>query len=96
MEAICSSETSINFQRTTRRYNPEDKTLRMPRAGFICSVSDGKTQVSPVIRSFDLRIFPVLPSFDLQIFPVLRSLYLRIFATKKTYVCKMIFFCKGG
>jgi hypothetical protein len=27
MEAICSSETSVNFQRTARRYNPEDNTL---------------------------------------------------------------------
>jgi hypothetical protein len=26
MEAICSSETSIDFQRTTRRYIPEDRT----------------------------------------------------------------------
>jgi uncharacterized membrane protein YciS (DUF1049 family) len=27
MEAICSSETSIDVQRTTRRYIPEDGTL---------------------------------------------------------------------
>jgi hypothetical protein len=27
MEAICSSETSVDFQRTTRRYIPEDSTL---------------------------------------------------------------------
>jgi hypothetical protein len=27
MEAICSSETSVGFQRTTRRYIPEDNTL---------------------------------------------------------------------
>jgi hypothetical protein len=26
MEAICSSETSIDFKRTTRRYIPEDST----------------------------------------------------------------------
>jgi hypothetical protein len=26
MEAICSSETSADFQRTTRRYIPEDRT----------------------------------------------------------------------
>jgi hypothetical protein len=29
MEAICSSETSIDFQRTARRYIPEDSTLRV-------------------------------------------------------------------
>jgi hypothetical protein len=27
MEAICSSETSVDTQRTTRRYIPEDGTL---------------------------------------------------------------------
>jgi hypothetical protein len=27
MEAICSSETSVDVQRTTRRYIPEDSTL---------------------------------------------------------------------
>jgi hypothetical protein len=27
MEAIYSSETSVDFQRTTRRYTPEDRTL---------------------------------------------------------------------
>jgi hypothetical protein len=27
MEAICSSETSVNFQRTARCYIPEDRTL---------------------------------------------------------------------
>jgi hypothetical protein len=37
MEAICSSESSIDFQRTTRRYIPEDgtphfSTLRMEAA----------------------------------------------------------------
>jgi hypothetical protein len=28
MEAICSSETSVDIQRTTRRYIPEDDTLQ--------------------------------------------------------------------
>jgi hypothetical protein len=31
MEAICSSETSVHFQRTTRRYIPEDGTLHNHR-----------------------------------------------------------------
>jgi hypothetical protein len=31
MEGICSSETSTNFQRATRRYNPEDSTLHNHR-----------------------------------------------------------------
>jgi hypothetical protein len=29
MEAICSSETSVETQRTTRRHIPEDDTLHM-------------------------------------------------------------------
>jgi hypothetical protein len=28
MEAICSSETSVDFQRTTQRYIPEESTLK--------------------------------------------------------------------
>jgi hypothetical protein len=28
MEAICSSEKSVDTQRTTRRYTPEDGTLQ--------------------------------------------------------------------
>jgi hypothetical protein len=35
MEAICSSEMSVNFQRTTRRYIPEDSTLRTDILIFI-------------------------------------------------------------
>jgi hypothetical protein len=31
MEAICSSETSVDFQRTTQRYIPEDITLHNHR-----------------------------------------------------------------
>jgi hypothetical protein len=38
MEAKCSSETSVEFQRTTRRYIPEDNTLHAYtqfKAGFL-------------------------------------------------------------
>jgi hypothetical protein len=31
MERICSSETTVEFQRTTRRYIPEDSTLHNHR-----------------------------------------------------------------
>jgi hypothetical protein len=31
MEATCSSQTSVDFQRTTRRYIPEDRTLHNHR-----------------------------------------------------------------
>jgi hypothetical protein len=44
MEATCSSETSVDFQRTTRRHIPEDTTLHNPllitciHAGFLIVV----------------------------------------------------------
>jgi hypothetical protein len=31
METICSSETSVDTQRTTRRYIPEDGTLQVEK-----------------------------------------------------------------
>jgi hypothetical protein len=37
MEAICSSETSVDFRRTTRRYVPEDSTLHNHRCENIRS-----------------------------------------------------------
>jgi hypothetical protein len=35
MEATCSSETSVDFQRTSRRYIPEDVSLNLARAQCI-------------------------------------------------------------
>jgi hypothetical protein len=37
MEAICSSETSIETQRTTRRHIPKDETLQNHRCGNLKS-----------------------------------------------------------
>jgi hypothetical protein len=39
METKCALETSLDFQRTTRRYNPEDRTLH-----FDSYLSTGFTQ----------------------------------------------------
>jgi hypothetical protein len=36
IESICSSTTSVDFKRTTRRYIPEDSTLQNERSYFIC------------------------------------------------------------
>jgi hypothetical protein len=36
-ETICSSETSVDFQRTTRRYIPEDSTLHNHRCENLTS-----------------------------------------------------------
>jgi hypothetical protein len=40
MEAARSSETLVNFYRTTRRYNPEDSHLRTNRRENLKSYSD--------------------------------------------------------
>jgi hypothetical protein len=38
MEAICSAETSVDIQRTTRRYIPEDSTFQTDaRLGTVIS-----------------------------------------------------------
>jgi hypothetical protein len=37
MEATCSSETSVNLQRSTRRYIPEDRTLHNHRCDTLKS-----------------------------------------------------------
>jgi hypothetical protein len=37
IEATCSSETSVDFERTTRRYIPEDKTLHNHRCENLVS-----------------------------------------------------------
>jgi hypothetical protein len=50
MEAICSSETSVDFQRTTRRHIPEDNT----RYIFRCSpflVMNEKQKIGSIWRS---------------------------------------------
>jgi hypothetical protein len=39
IEAICSSERSVDFQRTARRYIPEDRTLRILRSEVFVSGS---------------------------------------------------------
>jgi hypothetical protein len=50
MESACSSETSVEFCRTTRRYNPKDSSLHNKR----CEKLKTKT-------SFDLK--QILASF---------------------------------
>jgi hypothetical protein len=35
MEAAWTTETVVNFYQTTRRYNPEDSHLRLPRSSFV-------------------------------------------------------------
>jgi hypothetical protein len=45
MKATCSSETTVDFQRATRRYHPEDRTLRNHRCENLKSWHDVGLQV---------------------------------------------------
>jgi hypothetical protein len=40
MEAARTSETSVNFYQTTRRYNPEDSHLHNPKKFVASEISD--------------------------------------------------------
>jgi hypothetical protein len=48
MEAACSSETSVDFQLTTRRYIPEHRTLYNHRCDSLKSYSEKGMIVSYV------------------------------------------------
>jgi hypothetical protein len=41
MEVKCSTETSVNFQQTTRLYVPKDKTLHNHRCENLISFNEG-------------------------------------------------------
>jgi hypothetical protein len=49
MEAICSSETSVDFQRTVRRYIQEDSTPE-PQA-YPTSLCSGRAEMHPNINT---------------------------------------------
>jgi hypothetical protein len=49
MEAVCSSETSVNFHQTTRRYIPKDGTFIMSH-NFKAVGIYGKSKVVPVLN----------------------------------------------
>jgi hypothetical protein len=59
MDAICSSETSVDFQRTTRSYISEDSTLRIIRS--LClgyqdgSVRKSHTYIEAIYSSFEQK-----------------------------------------
>jgi hypothetical protein len=52
MEAICSSETSVDFQRVTRRYIPEDSTLHNHRCENLKSYEWKITNLKNIIFFF--------------------------------------------
>jgi hypothetical protein len=54
MEAKCSSETSADFQWTTWRYSPEDRTVRNDRCENLksCVVSTQNAGLYDLVMSF--------------------------------------------
>jgi hypothetical protein len=65
MEAICSSETSVDFQRTTRRYIPEDSTLHIAciiqtnERNNYCSEGLHHVALLPILQEpFNLEVTP--------------------------------------
>jgi hypothetical protein len=62
MEATCSSETSVSFRRTARRYFPEERTLQA--ASFLCV---GSVQSDYNIGEFRGWQFRVLSSRQLAV-----------------------------
>jgi hypothetical protein len=61
MEAARSSETLVNFNQTTRRYNPEDSHLRINRRENLKSETevipkrDGKTSSWKRVEEYRLK-----------------------------------------
>jgi hypothetical protein len=53
MEATCSSETSVDFQRTTERYSPQDTTFHNHRCKNLKFTSDTVTCISDHRRGLD-------------------------------------------
>jgi hypothetical protein len=47
MEATCSSKVLVDFQQTTGRYIPEDRTLWL-KLKFIGKISDGIRDISEI------------------------------------------------
>jgi hypothetical protein len=62
MEAICSSETSVGTQRTTRRHIPEDDTLHNRRCGnlksYVFCLLSGRR-----VPTFRMDVLPPISSF---------------------------------
>jgi hypothetical protein len=83
MVMICSSETSVNFQRTTRRYIPEDRNFHYfvcysSRGLFISKISSGLFQVLRHLYAYISRIL-----YDLKFLQ-------RLYATKSAQAIRHI------
>jgi hypothetical protein len=71
MEAICSSETSVVFQRSTRLYIPEDSTLQTK----ICSANIFLLRIIPTLCVTQNRILFDFSKTDLDANSVLGLLH---------------------
>jgi hypothetical protein len=57
MEATCFSETSVDFQRTTRRYITEDRTLCNHRCRHCQKIKNDKQQLAGT-EQISATVFP--------------------------------------
>jgi hypothetical protein len=58
MEATCSSETSVDYQRTTRHYNPEDRSLHNHRCENLKSKIIVSIKVSRLHQEAATLVYP--------------------------------------
>jgi hypothetical protein len=56
MEMTCSSETSIDFQRTTLHYVPEDRALHL----LCCEILYFKNTPHKILLGWQMKLFPLL------------------------------------
>jgi hypothetical protein len=66
MEAICSSEMSVDIQRTTRRYIPEDGTLHNHRCENLGSYSIAMFGLSQGNKNITLSLRSIPDPADMQ------------------------------
>jgi hypothetical protein len=78
MEAICSSETSVATQQTTRRHIPEDDTLHNHGCGnlksYIPSTGSGPVQSTNPVHRFPLHVQHTAPPSDANLLCLLQML----------------------
>jgi hypothetical protein len=71
MEATFSSKTSVDFQRTTRRYIPEDSTLHDQSCE---NLKSHEAYVCPLTKNIITHLFLIF----IYIFPLIRNFLLKI------------------
>jgi hypothetical protein len=88
MEAICSSEMSVNFQRTTRRYIPEDSTLH----NHCCENLKSYRGILYCLLKLIIKLFAYLQSFAEHSFGIIIPITFIWYYIIMTCVCSTCFY----